>query len=407
MTEFIHMSLGHMLALKNIFNGLLLLLSLLLAPGAAVASPQFLVLTYHDITRRDIASDDLSPEAFIRQIEYFRSHGYVFVSPREIVAAAQGTAKLPDKAVLLTFDDAYESFYSRVFPALRLFQVPAVLSVVTSWIENPQAQIYKQKHLMTWAQIREVSDSGLVTLASHSHSLHKLIPANPQGNLEAAGANLTYSAHQRRYETEAEFRKRVREDLAESRGILQKKLDKPVTILTWPFGAYNELGLQEAKNLGFQMVLTLEAGFASLTDLKRVRRYYVRPDLFWTQQFLEEIQRGFQDRTPIRGVQLDLDLIVNPQSYAESDYNLGLLIERLLKLGVNTVFLQAFCDKEGTGNVKSVYFPQPAAAGDHGFFEPCRQPHPGPGDQGVRLDAGPQFPGARQGGSRGPVCPGV
>jgi poly-beta-1,6-N-acetyl-D-glucosamine N-deacetylase len=210
---------------------------------------------------------------------------------------------------------------------------------------------------MTWAQIREVSDSGLVTVASHSHGIHKLIPANPQGNLEAAGANLRYLADQRRYETEAEFRERVRADLAESRDILQKKLDKPVTILTWPFGAYNELGLQEAEKLGFQMVLTLEAGFAKLTDLMRVKRFYVRPELFWTEHFLEEVQHGFRDRTPIRGVQLDLDLIVNPQSYAESDHNLGLLIERLVKLGVNTVFFQAYGDKEGTGNIKSVYFP--------------------------------------------------
>ena len=348
---------ARMSALKSIFNGLLLAAALLWAPAPASASAQFLVLTYHDITRRDIASDDLSPEAFMRQIEYFRTHGYVFVSPREILAAAQGGARLPNKAVLLTFDDAYESFYSRVFPAVKLLQVPVVLSIVTSWIENPEARIYKQKQLMNWAQIREVSESGLVTVASHSHELHKLIPANPQGNLEAAGANLGYFADQRRYETEAEFRERVRRDLAESRAILQRKLDKPVTILTWPFGAYNEIGLEEAKNLGFQMALTLEDGFAGLTDLMRVRRYYVRPELFWVQQFLEQTRQGFRDRTPIRAAQIDLDLIVNPHSYAESDHNLGLLIERLLKLGVNTVFLQAFCDKEGTGNINSLYFP--------------------------------------------------
>ncbi|MEJ2672933.1 MAG: poly-beta-1,6-N-acetyl-D-glucosamine N-deacetylase PgaB [Deltaproteobacteria bacterium] len=105
------------------------------------------------------------------------------------------------------------------------------------------------------------------------------------------------------------------------------------------------------------MTLTLQAGFASLNDLWRVKRYYVRPELFWTQQFLDNLKHDFRDRTPIRAAQLDLDLIVNPRSYAESDHNLGLLIERLLKLGVNTVFLQAYCDKEGNGNIKSLYFP--------------------------------------------------
>ncbi|MEJ2672934.1 MAG: polysaccharide deacetylase family protein [Deltaproteobacteria bacterium] len=176
-----------MLALKSIFKNLLIAATLLLVAGikSAPAASNFLVLTYHDITKRSIASDDLYPQTFIRQIEYFRTHGYVFVSPREILAASRVTGRLPDKAVLLTFDDAYESFYTRVFPVLQLLKVPAVLSVVTSWIENPAAQIYKKKKLMNWAQIRDVSDSGLVTVASHSNALHKLIPANPQGNLEA------------------------------------------------------------------------------------------------------------------------------------------------------------------------------------------------------------------------------
>ncbi|MGQ9688608.1 MAG: poly-beta-1,6-N-acetyl-D-glucosamine N-deacetylase PgaB [Desulfobaccales bacterium] len=352
------MSWAPMWALRNIFNRLLVAgMLLLLAPGPVAASPQFLILTYHDITRRDVASDDLSPEAFMRQMEFFRSHGYIFISPQEVLAAARGKGRLPNKAVLLTFDDAYESFYTRVFPLLRLLQVPAVLSVVTSWIENPGAQLYKNKQLMTWDQIREVSDSGLVTVASHSHALHKLIPANPQGNLEAAGANLKYMAEARRYETEAEFRRRLRADLAESRDILRQKLGKPVTILTWPFGAYNAIGVEEAGKLGFQMILTLEEGFGRLNELMRLKRYYVRPELFWVPRFLEEKKYDFRERTPLRAAQVDLDLIVNPQSYADSDHNLGLLIERLLKLGVNTVFLQAYCDKEGTGNVKSVFFP--------------------------------------------------
>ena len=118
----------HILVLKNIFKGLLLAAALLLTPLTALASSNFLVLTYHDITRRDIASDDLSPEAFTRQIEYFRTNGWVFVSPQEILAAAKGAPDFPRKAILLTFDDAYESFYNRVFPVLQLLRVPAVLS---------------------------------------------------------------------------------------------------------------------------------------------------------------------------------------------------------------------------------------------------------------------------------------
>ncbi len=55
-------------------------------------------------------------------------------------------------------------------------------------------------------------------------------------------------------------------------------------------------------------------------------------------------------------MQVDLDLIVNRNSLEESNRNLGILIDRLVKMGVNTVFLQGFCDLGATGNVKSLYF---------------------------------------------------
>ena len=53
---------------------------------------------------------------------------------------------------------------------------------------------------------------------------------------------------------------------------------------------------------------------------------------------------------------MDLDKIVDPGSYEESNQNLGKCLDRLMSLGVNTVFLQGYCDIEGTGTVKSFYF---------------------------------------------------
>lgn len=59
---------------------------------------------------------------------------------------------------------------------------------------------------------------------------------------------------------------------------------------------------------------------------------------------------------PIRAAQVDLDLIYDPESSAVTEKNLGKLIERLVEMGVNTVFLQAFNDSDASGNIKSVYF---------------------------------------------------
>jgi len=335
---------------------LIALAVLFLAVSPAAAAESFITLCYHDIPETPVEKDDISQKDFINQIEYLRTHGFAFVSPADILAASRGARTLPEKAVLLTFDDAYESFYRFVYPALRLYNIPAVLSVVTSWIDNPETSGYKTKRFMHWPQIREVSDSGLVTVASHSSALHRLLQANPVGNVEPAPSAFLYVPESRRYETEPEFRARIREDLASSIEVLTAKLGRKPSILTWPYGSYNAIGVEEAKKLGFEMILTLDDGFSSIRRLDRVNRYYLESHLDWLAAFKDSLKRGLQEDYRIRGVQVDLDPIVNKSSAEESDKNLGLLLDRLVRMGVNTVFLQGFCDLGATGNVKSLYF---------------------------------------------------
>jgi biofilm PGA synthesis lipoprotein PgaB len=335
---------------------LAVLAALLIAVSPAAAAESFITLCYHDIPASPVEKDDISQKDFINQIEYLRTHGFTFVSPADVLAASRGAKALPDKAVLLTFDDAYESFYRFVYPALRLYNIPAVLSVVTSWIDNPETSAYKTKRFMSWPQIREVAGSGLVTIASHSARLHRLLQANPVGNVEPAPAAFLYFPENRRYETEPEFRARIGGDLASSIDVLTAKLGTKPAILTWPYGSYNAIGVEEAKKLGFEMFLTLDEGYSQVGRLDRVNRYYMESHLDWLEGFKASMARGMREGFRIRGVQVDLDLIVNKNSLQESDKNLGLLLDRLVRMGVNTVFLQGFCDLGATGNVKSLYF---------------------------------------------------
>lgn len=329
---------------------------MMLMSQPAHAAETFITLCYHDIPETSTEKDDISRRDFINQIEYLRMHGFTFVSPSDIRAASRDAKPLPAKAVLLTFDDAYESFYGYVYPALQLYNIPAVLSVVTSWIDNPETSVYKTKRFMSWPQIREVADSGLVTVASHSRGLHRLVQINPVGNIEPAPAAFLYFPESRRYETEGEFRVRIRQDLASSVDTMAAKLGRRPSILTWPYGSYNEIAVEEAKKLGFEMLLTLHEGYAQVGRLDRVNRYYMESHLDWLAAFKASMARGMREGYRIRGVQVDLDLIVNKYSVEESDRNLGLLLDRLVKMGVNTVFLQGFNDVGATGNVKSLYF---------------------------------------------------
>ncbi len=341
---------------RRIFRGLIIAAWVLLAAHPAAAADTFLVLCYHDVPQKASALEDVPRRVFVKQLEYLKTHGYAVVSPDDILAAQKGLRPLPDKAVLLTFDDAYRSFYDFVYPVLRLYEYPAVLSIVTSWI-GQSSDYVKDKELMSWDQIKEVAGSDLVFVASHSHDLHKGVIANPQGNEEAAGSAFMYAAGEDDYETEERFRKRVAFDLKQSREILEAKTGKKTRIVTWPYGQYNRPAMDEAKQLSFELLLTLAPGAASLHALDMTGRNIITRQME-LEDFASKMKEQFShlERKRIRAVQIDLDAIVDPDSYERSDANLGLLIERLVAAGVNTVFLQGFCDREGSGNIGSLYY---------------------------------------------------
>lgn len=116
------------------------LFCLALTAGAVqAAEPTFLAINYHDIIDEEERVPPFDRVAVSR--DHFESHfawlkqqGYRVVSVQDVLDAADGKRSLPAKAVLLTFDDGYQSFYTKVFPLLKKYNYPAtVASSAPGW----------------------------------------------------------------------------------------------------------------------------------------------------------------------------------------------------------------------------------------------------------------------------------
>jgi biofilm PGA synthesis lipoprotein PgaB len=129
-------------------------------------SRHVLVLAYHDVedTDPDPRFMSVRTDHLVEHFSWLRENGYEPVSVARLVQAQQGTVPLPAKPVLLTFDDGYASFLTRVLPLLKAFHWPAVLAPVGQWTDNPLAdtvnfggQAVPRSRFLTWPMARHTS----------------------------------------------------------------------------------------------------------------------------------------------------------------------------------------------------------------------------------------------------------
>jgi biofilm PGA synthesis lipoprotein PgaB len=344
------------------------LLAVLAVPALATerTPPAVLhVLAYHDVRDRvavDVDADQyaISTANLISHFQWLRLHGYVPVSLREIERARAGGEPLPDKAVLLTFDDGLKSAYTHVLPLLELFDYPAVVAIVTSWIEGTPNAVQGGRALtrddfLTWDEVRALQDSGLVEIASHSHDSHRGIAGNPQGNEQPAAVTRAYADG--RYEDDASYRARIEHDLATSSQLIEQHLGRAPRVIAWPYGARNATLAAAAEVLHMSVSLTLADGrneIAPGSEPLTLGRHLVRdnPDVdALATALLHEAPRRI-----VRAAQVDLDYVYD-EDPLQQEANLGLLIERIRALGLSHVFLQAFADPDADGGAQQLYFP--------------------------------------------------
>ncbi len=323
-------------------------------PSTADSTSGLIVLCYHDIPK-DVDQDNfgVDQKSFVNTIEYFRAHGFHFVSLNDVILAQKKGKPLAPKPVLLTFDDAYASYYDFVFPLLKEYRIPSVLAVVSGWIDSPPPSV-KQK-IMTWAQLQEVSKSPLVEIASHSHDLHKGFNYNPQGNEDAAAVARFFDLKSLSYEDKDIYQKRVWADILKSKETLESRLGIKVHSIAWPYGKYNAIGVKGAQKAGIDISLTLNDRYSDIHTAGIIERFlvYKNPELEYLLRFLK-LKPDVPAQTRI--MQIDLDNIYD-EDPKQVERNLNAVLDRVKEMKVTTVYLQAFADPQGTGNAQSVYFP--------------------------------------------------
>ncbi|MFI3014376.1 poly-beta-1,6-N-acetyl-D-glucosamine N-deacetylase PgaB [Klebsiella aerogenes] len=334
-------------------------------PEANKPWPQnkFLVLAYHDV--EDDAADQrylaVRTSALNDQIGWLLHNGYKAVSVQNILDANAGLITLPPKAFLLSFDDGYSSFYTRVWPLLKAWNVPALWAPVGSWVDTPEQKkvdfgglMTPRERFATWEMVRELAQSPLVEIGAHTWASHYGIQANPQGSREPAVANRFYDKASGRYESDQQFHQRIDTDVRKVSDKIADVTGKAPRAWVWPYGAANGTSLAIAKSRGYQLAFTLGDGLGDVRDLDNIPRLLIsgNPSI---KAFASQVTQ-IQEREPVRVMHVDLDYVYDKDPVQQRK-NIDKLIQRVYDMKITHVFLQAFSDPLGDGTVKALYFP--------------------------------------------------
>jgi poly-beta-1,6-N-acetyl-D-glucosamine N-deacetylase len=336
-------------------------------PALAWPADTFAMLCYHDVRDQLRERPDLytvETRELTRQFAWLRAQGYHVVSIEEVIAARREHRRLPDRAVVLSFDDGLQSVYTRAFPLLEAFNYPAVVGLVGAWLAPAAAgegpvqfpdETLSRADFLRPEQILEMRRSGLIEFASHSYAMHVGAVANPQGNLEPAAAVRLYDAARGGYESDADYRERIRRDLARSSDEVLSLSGARPRIIVWPYGDHNRATDAIARDLGMPIGFTLEVGLNTPDiPLSRLRRTLVTYD--FTTADLARVLQEAPRLEPLRMLRIDLDDVYDADANRQ-EANLSRLLDRVKAMGINTVFLQASADPGHTGAATALYFP--------------------------------------------------
>jgi peptidoglycan/xylan/chitin deacetylase (PgdA/CDA1 family) len=197
---------------------------------------------------------DINPDLFEGQLKALKEASYKTYFVREIPDILEGKIKYSSRSAVLTFDDGYKDFYTVVFPLLKKYQMKATIYVIANFIGKPG--------FMNEKEIKEVLDSGLIELGSHTldHLYLKLIPQTV-----------------------------ARKQIFESKKVLEEKFKVKVETFAYPYGAFSKKTVDLVKEAGYKAAVSvIPSMIQSKENLFYLSR--VRPGIFTPKTMIGVIE---------------------------------------------------------------------------------------------------------------------
>nr|WP_313885214.1 polysaccharide deacetylase family protein [Clostridium sp. DJ247] len=203
------------------------------------------VLMYHSIDYEKDNELRVPTEKFREQMKYIKDNGYTTLTFNELYDFFINNTPVPEKSVVITFDDGYEDNYKNAYPILKEYGINATIFVITATIDT-------DKEYLTSEQLKEMQHND-IDIESHTVKHDKLNSLSYENQLQT---------------------------LKDSKRYLEDLLNKDIKYIGYPFGIWNDDTIKAAKDAGYKMAFTTVSGWANKTQgIYILNRVYVSSNL--------------------------------------------------------------------------------------------------------------------------------
>ncbi len=218
------------------------------------------ILVYHNLGPQSKGRLVLGADAFAEQMRYLKREGYHVVSLPEFVDWLQLKRQLPRKSVVLTFDDGYQSFREYAYPVLKKLGFPATLFVYTDYVGTG-------RNALSWDQLKSLAAEGF-DVQAHSKT---------HGDLRRAAG-----------ETDAQYAKRMQDELADPPRLFQRQMGRAVQFLAYPYGRVDDDLLARVREQGYVAAFTVRRE----SNPSFVRPLQISRSQIYSEMTLEQFARN-------------------------------------------------------------------------------------------------------------------
>jgi peptidoglycan/xylan/chitin deacetylase (PgdA/CDA1 family) len=235
------------------------------------------VLMYHHISDETSGSATVTTGTFEDQIASLNEAGFNAITISQLADYVEKGRELPDRPVLITFDDGYRSNYELAFPILKKYNMPATINVIGV---SAGAETYKNTGIaitphFSYDEAAEMVKSGLISIQSHSYDMH---------NSAELDENYRLGVYQKEGESEDDYISAFREDFEKSRSEIEKFTGCDVIAYAYPNGLYTTLSEVLLSEMGVKVTFTIEEGMNTVIkglpqSLRAMKRYRIGEEI--------------------------------------------------------------------------------------------------------------------------------